>query len=90
MKKNILLTGGAGYIGSHVTNLLIDKGYSVTVLDSLITGHKDLVNKKAKLVISDISNVKRISKLLKKQNFDIVLHFAGLIRVDESVKNPKK
>ena len=46
MKKNILLTGGAGYIGSHVTNLLIDRGYSVTVLDSLITGHKDLVNKK--------------------------------------------
>ena len=90
MKKNILLTGGAGYIGSHVTNLLIDKGYSVTVLDSLITGHKDLVNKKAKLVISDISDVKKISKLLKKQNFDIVLHFAGLIRVDESVKNPKK
>ena len=90
MKENILLTGGAGYIGSHVTNLLIDKGYSVTVLDSLITGHKDLVNKKAKLVISDISNVKRISKLLKKQNFDIVLHFAGLIRVDESVKIPKK
>jgi len=90
MKKNILLTGGAGYIGSHVTNLLIDKGYSVTVLDSLITGHKNLVNKKAKLVISDISNVKKISKLLKKQKFDIVLHFAGLIRVDESVQNPKK
>ena len=90
MKKNILLTGGAGYIGSHVTNLLIDKGYSVTVLDSLITGHKNLVNKKAKLIISDICDVKRISKLLKKENFDIVLHFAGLIRVDESVKNPKK
>ena len=90
MKKNILLTGGAGYIGSHVTNLLIDKGYSVTVLDSLVTGCKDLVNKKAKLVISDISDVKRISKLLKKQKFDIVLHFAGLIRVEESVKNPKK
>jgi len=90
MKKNILLTGGAGYIGSHVTNLLIDKGYSVTVIDSLITGHKSLVNKKAKLVISDINNVKKISNLLKKQKFDIVLHFAGLIRVEESVKNPKK
>ena len=90
MKKNVLLTGGAGYIGSHVTNLLIDKGYSVTVIDSLITGHKSLVNKKANLLISDISNVNKISQLLKKQKFDIVLHFAGLIRVDESVKNPKK
>ena len=90
MKKNILLTGGAGYIGSHVTNLLIDNGYSVTVIDSLVTGHESLVNKKANFVISDIDNVKNISKLLKKQKFDIVLHFAGLIRVDESVKNPKK
>ena len=41
--KKILLTGGAGYIGSHVTHLLIDKGYSVTVIDSLITGNKNLV-----------------------------------------------
>jgi UDP-glucose 4-epimerase len=49
-----------------------------------------LVNKKANFVITDIDNVKKISKLLKKQKFDIVLHFAGLIRVDESVKKPHK
>lgn len=90
MKKNILLTGGAGYIGSHVTNLLIDKGYSVTVIDSLITGSKNLVNKKAKLIVTDIANIKKISQLLKNGNFDLVLHFAGLIRVDESVKKPQK
>ena len=90
MKKNILLTGGAGYIGSHVTNLLIDKGYSVTVIDSLITGSKNLVNKKAKLIVADIANIKKISQLLKNGNFDLVLHFAGLIRVDESVKKPQK
>ena len=90
MKPNILLTGGAGYIGSHVVNLLIDKGFSVTVIDSLVTGNKNLVNKKANLIISDIANIKKIGRLLKREKFDIVLHFAGLIRVDESVKNPKK
>ena len=47
--KNILLTGGAGYIGSHVCNMLIDRGYSVTVIDSLITGNKFLIPKKAKI-----------------------------------------
>ena len=46
--KKILLTGGAGYIGSHVTNLLIDKGFDVTIIDSLITGNKTLLNPKAK------------------------------------------
>lgn len=90
MKKNILLTGGAGYIGSHVVNLFIDKGFSVTVIDSLITGNKSLVNKKAELIVSDIANTKKISQILKNKKFDIVLHFAGLIRVDESVKKPKK
>ena len=45
----ILITGGAGYIGSHVAHLLIDKGYKVTVIDSLITGNKNLVPKKSKL-----------------------------------------
>ena len=84
------MTGGAGYIGSHVTNLLIDKGYSVTVIDILITGSKNLVNKKAKLIVTDIANIKKISQLLKNGNFDLVLHFAGLIRVDESVKKPQK
>ena len=52
--KNILLTGGAGYIGSHVAHLLLDQGHSVTIIDSLITGHKNLVPKNAKLIICDI------------------------------------
>lgn len=89
LKKKILVTGGAGYIGSHVVNLLIDKGYNVTVLDNLITGTKKLVNKRAEFFKCDISDNKNVSKILKK-NFDIVLHFAGLIRVDESIKKPKK
>ena len=47
MSKNILLTGGAGYIGSSVAHLLIDKGYSVTIIDNLITGSQELIPKKA-------------------------------------------
>ena len=86
----VLITGGAGYIGSHVCNLLIDKGYEVTVIDSLVTGNKNLIPKKAKLVVSDIADEKKIDVLFKKKQFDLVMHFAGLIRVDESVREPKK
>ena len=88
--SNILVTGGAGYIGSHVCNLLLDEGFNVTTIDNLITGNKELVPKKAKLIISDIADEKKIGNLINSQKFDLVMHFAGLIRVDESVKKPKK
>ena len=88
--KNILLTGGAGYIGSHVTNLLIDRGCNVTVIDNLITGNKILINPKAKFINCDIADTKNISEVLINNKFDVVMHFAGLIRVDESVKEPEK
>jgi len=88
--NNILVTGGAGYIGSHVTNLLIDSGYDVTVVDNLITGNKELINKNATFINCDIADKKKINSLLKKNKFEIVIHFAGLIRVDESVKQPEK
>ena len=74
MKKranHILVTGGAGYIGSHVVNLLLDKGYKVTVIDSLITGNKKLLPKKAKLIICDISDKYLVSELLKTENYVI-------------------
>ena len=87
---NILLTGGAGYIGSHVANLLLDKGYNVTIIDSLITGNKKLIPKKADFFICDIADQKKISKIINQKKFDLVMHFAGLIRVDESVKEPDK
>ena len=85
----ILITGGAGYIGSHVCNLLLDKGFKVTVIDNLITGNKELVPKKAKLIIADIADEK-IEDVITNEKFDLVMHFAGLIRVDESVKEPEK
>ena len=59
---NILITGGAGYIGSHVSYLLIEKGYNITIIDSLITGNKKVIPKKANLEICDIGNKTKIKK----------------------------
>ena len=63
--KSVLLTGGAGYIGSHVANFLLDKGIEVTIIDNLTTGNKILVPKKAKLHICDISNEKKVARRAK-------------------------
>ena len=87
---NILLTGGAGYIGSHTALSLIDKGHSVTVIDNLITGNKTLIPTKAEHYNFDIADENSIKKILKENKFDIAMHFAGLTRVDESVKYPEK
>ena len=69
---------------------MIDNGYDITIIDNLSTGHKNLIPKKAKLIITDINNVSKVANLLKEKKFDIVLHFAGYIRVDESVREPDK
>ena len=87
---NILLTGGAGYIGSHTALSLIDSGHSVTIIDNLITGTKGLIPPKAKYYECDIADKKSIEKILNNNQFDIVMHFAGLIRVDDSIKDPEK
>ena len=89
-KQNILLTGGAGYIGSHVAHLLIDKGCDVTVIDNLTTGNRHLVPSEAKLEICDIADVDKITKIIQNNKFDLVMHFAGLIKVDESILYPEK
>tara|TARA_B100000214_G_C23894796_1_gene593546 strand:- start:157 stop:1128 length:972 start_codon:yes stop_codon:yes gene_type:complete len=87
---NILLTGGAGYIGSHTALSLIDKGHSVTVVDNLITGNKTLIPAKAKYYDFDIADESSIQKILKENKFHMAMHFAGLTRVDESIKYPEK
>ena len=88
--KNILITGGAGYIGSHVANSLLDNNYNVTIIDNLITGNKQLIPKKANFFNCDISDQKEVTKIINQKKFDLVMHFAGLIRVDESLKKPGK
>jgi UDP-glucose 4-epimerase len=87
---NILLTGGAGYIGSHICNILIDLGYKISTIDNLSTGDIDLIPKKVEHVNCDISDKKIVSSLIKKNNFDVVMHLAAFTRVSESVKYPEK
>ena len=87
---NILLTGGAGYIGSNVLLLLKDKGHKVTVIDNLSTGNKNLIPNRVRHVNCDIEDSEKIAKIIKSEKFDILLHFAGYVKVEESVNKPEK
>lgn len=85
----LLVTGGAGYIGSVVTLQLIEAGHQVTVLDNLTKGHEDAVPDGAKLVPGDLLNQDELHRTLAA-GFDGVLHFAALSLVGESVKQPER
>ncbi len=85
-----LVTGGAGYIGSTVSNFLIDLGHEVTIIDNLSTGNKKNIPKRATFYKLDISDTKKIEKVFYKNKFDVVFHFAAFINNEESIKNPKK
>ena len=88
-ENNILVTGGAGYIGSHVVRLLSAAGKPVVVLDNLSTGFSDAVLG-AELVIGDTGDRELVARLLTEHNIDTVLHFAAHTIVPESVENPLK
>lgn len=85
---SILVTGGAGYIGSHAVWRLLDQGERVVVLDNLSTGNRALVAPPAKFVEGDIGDFGLVSDLLAREQVDAVMHFAGSIVVPESVANP--
>ena len=87
---NILLSGGAGYIGSHAALSLLDKGHSVHIVDNLSTGNKLLIPKNAKFTNCNINDESKISDLIKSNKFDLLMHFAGFIQVEESVQQPEK
>ena len=85
---NILITGGAGYIGSHTVKELLNKGYKVVVYDNLSTGHKEFVPKQAVFIKGDLNNIKKLDSVFKKYKIDSVMHFAAFIEAGESVKYP--
>lgn len=86
----ILVTGGAGYIGSAVVRKLIDEGHEVTVIDDLSKGHKEAVHPKAVFIKAGLSNLNELEKVFKQTKFDAVIHMAGYIEAGESVINPEK
>lgn len=90
MVKNILITGGAGYIGSHVSEILLKKNKNVFIIDNLSTGFRKLVHKKAKFFKIDINSVKRVHKIIKKNKIDSIIHLAANLIIGEGQKNPKK
>ena len=85
--SRILVTGGAGYIGSHVVYQLIGAGHKVTVVDNLSTGRKEAVMD-AELVEMDIEETDKLDALIAKVAPDAIIHFAGSIVVPESVRDP--
>lgn len=84
----ILVTGGAGYIGSHMVLELLDQGWDVVVLDNLSTGFREAVAAPAKLVVGDIGDQDLVATVIKKYSVDAIVHFAGSIVVPDSVADP--
>jgi UDP-glucose 4-epimerase len=83
----ILVTGGAGFIASHVTDAFIAEGHDVFVLDNLSSGFKENINPKATFINADIGD-KNLSELFEKERFDIIDHHAAQMDVRKSVKDP--
>lgn len=84
-----LIVGGAGYIGSHMSLMLHERGHKAIVVDNLSTGFQDAVIG-AELIQADIHDYQKLDQIFKKHNIDVVMHFAAHIDVGESVINPVK
>ena len=86
----VLVTGGAGYIGSHAVKVLLEKGYEVVVVDNLATGHEEAVDERAKLYIGDIADEAFMHQVFTENDIKGVIHFAAFSLVGESMTNPFK
>ena len=89
-KNNILITGGAGYIGSHITEHLVKKKSNIIILDNLITGCEKLINKKAKFINEDIMNKTKLAKIISDYQVDSIIHLAAHLNLSEAERNNKK
>ncbi len=90
MIKNILITGGAGYIGSHIAETLIKNKKKLYIVDNLSTGSRKLINKKANFYKVDILQKDKIKKIIDKNNIDSIIHLAASLIISEGEIKPKK
>src|ERR1700761_454233 len=88
MAQRYLVTGGAGYVGSHLVAALVDRGDTVVVLDNLRTGHRGAVPSGVRLVVSDLADSDIIDAVLADGPWHAVFHFAALSQVGESMRLP--
>ncbi len=86
----VLVTGGAGYIGSVVADRLLRAGHSVTVLDNLSKGHREAVPAQAEFLLADTGDQSAIDRFFEQDRFDAVMHFAAFIEAGESMLSPEK
>jgi len=84
----VLVTGGAGYIGSHVVQMLTERDYQVVVFDNLIKGNRAAVHPDASLIVGDLHDRAALARLFKAHQFDGIMHFASQILVAESMRQP--
>ncbi len=89
-QNNILVTGGAGYIGSHIVENLVKTKNKVIIIDNLVTGYKRLIIKKVKFIKADIKNKQDLIKIIKNNKIDAIIHLAAYLNVSEAEKNKKK
>jgi UDP-glucose 4-epimerase len=90
MQQRFLVSGGAGYVGSHLVAALVDRGDDVTVVDNLRTGHRAAVPACANLIVADLADGDKIDAVLRDGTWDAVFHFASLSQVGESMRMPMR
>jgi UDP-glucose 4-epimerase len=88
--QTVLVTGGAGYIGSHTCHMLIENGYNVIVIDSLENGHREHLPEQVRFYKEDLNNFEKINTIFEGNEIDAVIHFAGYIEAGESMQDPIK
>lgn len=89
-RRNVLVTGGAGYIGSHTSRQLVNAGCNVIVVDNFYSGNRWAVPAQAHLVEGDAGDFELMSRVMHQHKIEAVIHFAGHIVVSESVADPLK
>ena len=85
----LLVTGGAGYIGGTVAELLLNKGHEVTIYDNLCHGHRSMVPARAEFIQGELADQSHLEQIFSSSTFDGVMHFAALIEAGESMQRPE-